>query len=214
MKREFGIKKYGHVLLIMYVPVYLIGFFLMERWVPETADYWVSYCFLDDLIPFNDWFIIPYCLWYPLLFAAGFWLLLRDVQGFKLYMYCMIVGFTASIIFCLIFPNGQDLRPEVFPRENLLTDMVALIYAADTNTNVLPSVHAEGAIFAAMGICTTKSVKSMLVKVAAVVIAGVICMSTCFVKQHSALDVAAAVVLCLIIYSIVRINMKIELRIS
>lgn len=214
MKREFGIKKYGHVLLIMYVPVYLIGFFLMERWVPETADYWVSYCFLDDLIPFNEWFIIPYCLWYPLLFAAGFWLLLRDVQGFKLYMYCMIVGFTASIIFCLIFPNGQDLRPEVFPRENLLTDMVALIYAADTNTNVLPSVHAEGAIFAAMGICTTKSVKSMLVKVAAVVIAGVICMSTCFVKQHSALDVAAAVVLCLIIYSIVRINMKIELRIS
>ncbi|MCI5688816.1 MAG: hypothetical protein MR303_10085 [Emergencia sp.] len=214
MKREFGIKKYGHVLLIMYVPVYLIGFFLMERWVPETADYWVSYCFLDDLIPFNEWFIIPYCLWYPLLFAAGFWLLLRDVQGFKLYMYCMIVGFTASIIFCLIFPNGQDLRPEVFPRENLLTDMVALIYAADTNTNVLPSVHAEGAIFAAMGICTTKSVKSMLVKVAAVVIAGVICMSTCFVKQHSALDVAAAVVLCLIIYSIVRINMKNELRIS
>lgn len=214
MKREFGIKKYGHVLLIMYVPVYLIGFFLMERWVPETADYWVSYCFLDDLIPFNEWFIIPYCLWYPLLFAAGFWLLLRDVQGFKLYMYCMIVGFTASIIFCLIFPNGQDLRPEVFPRENLLTDMVALIYAADTNTNVLPSVHAEGAIFAAMGICTTKSVKSMLVKVAAVVIAGVICMSTCFVKQHSALDVAAAVVLCLIIHSIVRINMKNELRIS
>ncbi len=95
-----------------------------------------------------------------------------------------------------------------------MTDMVALIYAADTNTNVLPSVHAEGAIFAAMGICTTKSVKSMLVKVAAVVIAGVICMSTCFVKQHSALDVAAAVVLCLIIYSIVRINMKNELRIS
>ena len=214
MKRGFGIKKYGHVLLIMYVPVYLIGFFLMERWVPETADYWVSYCFLDDLIPFNEWFIIPYCLWYPLLFAAGFWLLLRDVQGFKLYMYCMIVVFTASIIFCLIFPNGQDLRPEVFPRENLLTDMVALIYAADTNTNVLPSVHAEGAIFAAMGICTTKSVKSMLVKVAAVVIAGVICMSTCFVKQHSALDVAAAVVLCLIIYSIVRINMKNELGIS
>ncbi len=108
MKRGFGIKKYGHVLLIMYVPVYLIGFFLMERWVPETADYWVSYCFLDDLIPFNEWFIIPYCLWYPLLFAAGFWLLLRDVQGFKLYMYCMIVGFTASIIFCLILPNGQD----------------------------------------------------------------------------------------------------------
>ena len=214
MKRGFGIKKYGHVLLIMYVPVYLIGFFLMERWVPETADYWVSYCFLDDLIPFNEWFIIPYCLWYPLLFAAGFWLLLRDVQGFKLYMYCMIVGFTASIIFCLIFPNGQDLRPEVFPRENLLTDMVALIYAADTNTNVLPSVHAEGAIFAAMGICTTKSVKSMLVKVAAVVIAGVICMSTCFVKQHSALDVAAAVVLCLIIYSIIRINMKNKSRIS
>ena len=51
MKRGFVIKEYGHVLLILYVPVYLVGFFLMEQCVPETADYWVSYCFLDDLIP-------------------------------------------------------------------------------------------------------------------------------------------------------------------
>ena len=208
MKRGFVIKEYGHVLLILYVPVYLVGFFLMEQCVPETADYWVSYCFLDDLIPFNEWFIIPYCLWYPLLFVTGFWLLLRDVQGFKLYMYCIIIGFTASIIFCLIFPNGQDLRPETFPRENLLTQVVRLIYEADTNTNVMPSVHVEGAIFAAMGICTTKSIKSMSVKVTAVVIAGLICMATCFVKQHSILDVCAAIVLCVIIYSILRINMK------
>ena len=63
------------------------------------------------------------------------------MQGFKLYMYCIIIGFTASIIFCLIFPNGQDLRPETFPRENLLTQVVRLIYEADTNTNVMPSVR-------------------------------------------------------------------------
>lgn len=214
MKKGFVIKENRHLLLLLYVPVYLFGFFLMERLVPGTADYWVSYCFLDDMIPFNEWFIIPYCFWYPMLFVVGLWLLFCDLPVFKLYMYSIIIGFTVSIVFCLVFPNGQDLRPEVFPRENLLTEVVALIYAADTNTNVLPSVHAEGAIFAAMGVCMTKSIKSVPVKVTAVAVSVLICIATCFVKQHSVLDVAAAVVLCAVIYSILRIKMKNELRIS
>ena len=38
----------------------------------------------------------------------------------------------------IIFPNRQDLRPLVFPRDNLLTKGVALLYSVDTNTNVCP----------------------------------------------------------------------------
>ncbi len=212
MKKGIERNDKRHLLLLLYVPAYLVVFFLIEQAVPETADYWVSYCFLDDLIPFQEWFIIPYCLWYLLMFAVGFWLMLRDVPVFKLYMYCIMIGFTACMVFCLLVPNGQDLRPEVFPRDNLLSKLVGLIYAADTNTNVMPSMHAVGAVFAAMAICTTKSVKHVAYKVAAVAMGGLICISTCFVKQHSILDVAAAVVLCVIIYFALRIIMKSELR--
>lgn len=208
------VKGHRYVLLILYAPIYLISFFILEMLVPETADYWVSYCPLDDMIPFHEFFIIPYYLWYPLLFIVGFWLLVRDVPGFNLYMYSIIIGFTASIVICLVFPNGQELRPEVFPRDNLLTDLVKLIYAADTNTNVIPSVHAVGAILAAVSVCKTKTIRKPWVKALVVALAVLICMATCFVKQHSALDVFASLVLCSVIYPIVYIFIKNKMEIS
>ena len=55
-------KEYYHVL---FLPVYLISFFIVERVVP-TEGYWVSYLPMDDKIPFVDWFVIFYALWYPL----------------------------------------------------------------------------------------------------------------------------------------------------
>lgn len=197
------LREHKHILLVLYVPVYLISFFLIEYLVPETADYWSSWCFLDDWIPFNEWFVIPYYFWYPLLFIVGIWLMIKDIPNFKLYMYCIMIGFSASILICLIFPNGQDLRPQVFPRDNFLTDMVKAIYAVDTNTNVLPSVHAVGAIVAAFGVCTTKTVRKLWVKVLSVFMSALICMATCFIKQHSILDVFAAMILCAVIYVVV-----------
>ena len=35
------------LLYAIYVPIYIGAFFLVEKLVPETADYWVSYIFLD-----------------------------------------------------------------------------------------------------------------------------------------------------------------------
>lgn len=214
MNKGIKLKDFKHCLLILYVPVYLLSFFIIEQMVPETADYWVSYCFIDDLIPFEEIFIIPYYCWYPLLVIVGLWLMFRDVPMFKLYMYSIMIGFSVSVLICLLFPNGQNLRPEVFPRDNFLTDMVKAIYAAGTNTNVIPSVHAVGAIIAAWGICTTKTVRSRWLKWLSASGSALICVSTCFVKQHSVLDVFAAMALCAVIYWIVyvviRRNMKIE----
>ena len=214
MKKNKKLSDYKHVLLVLYVPVYLISFYIIEQLVPETADYWVSYCPLDDLIPFNEYFIIAYYFWYPLLFIVGFWLMFKDVPMFKLYMYSIIIGFSFSVLFCLLFPNGQDLRPEVFPRDNFLTDMVKAIYAADTNTNVMPSVHAVGAIVASFGVCTTKTIRKKWIKVLTILITILICLATCFVKQHSILDVFGAMALCEVIYAIVYIFIKNKFHIS
>lgn len=202
--RDFELRENRHLLLVLYVPIYLTGFFLMEYLVPETADYWVSYCPLDDLIPFCEYFIVPYYLWYPLLFAVGIWLLLRDVPAFRLYMYCIIIGFSLSICFCIVFPNGQDLRPETFENDNIFVFLVKAVYAADTNTNVIPSVHALGAIFAAIALCTSSSVQRMSVRIFFCLLAALICMATCFVKQHSVLDVIAAAGVAAVVYAVVR----------
>lgn len=212
--REFDLRENRHVLLVLYVPVYLIGFFLMEYLVPDTADYWVSYCPLDDLIPFCEYFIVPYCLWYPLLFGVGIWLMIKDAPVFRLYMYGIIIGFSLSIGFCILFPNGQDLRPESFQRDNVFVDLVSAIYAADTNTNVIPSMHVIGAVFAAGAVCVSRSIKRTSVKIQICLLAVLICMSTCLVKQHSILDVAAAMTVCVVVYALLRIYINVKKRIS
>ena len=208
MIKKDKLRDYRYVLLVLYVPLYFVCFFLIEKLVPATADYWVSYCPLDDMIPFSEYFIIFYYIWYALLFAVGIYLMIVDAPEFKRYMYCIIIGFSFCVVFCLLFPNGQNLRPETFPRDNVFTDMVRAIYAADTNTNVIPSVHVIGAIFAAFGLCSTKKLKHRWLKPAVIVLAALISIATCFVKQHSILDVFAGIALSAIIYPIVYIFIK------
>ena len=45
---------------MLYIPVYLLLFFIVEQLVPSTCDYWVSYLPLDDLIPFCEYFVVFY----------------------------------------------------------------------------------------------------------------------------------------------------------
>lgn len=188
------------LLYAIYVPIYIGAFFLVEKLVPETADYWVSYIFLDDYIPFREEFIIFYCLWYPALVAIGVFLLLKDEYEYKRYMISIMITFTFTLIFCLLVPNGQDLRPDVFPRENFFTDIVAAIYAADTNTNVMPSVHAIGAFLGMISTHRTKQIRSRAWIFAMDVLWLAIALSTCFVKQHSILDIFGSVAVCLVVY--------------
>lgn len=130
-----------HWYLLIWI-VYFVLFYIAEHVV--TDHYWVSYLPLDDKIPFCRYFIIPYCMWHPLLFAMTLYLMWYDVPAFKRFMVYIGLGFGGSILFCLIFPNGQDLRPTEFAQHDFFIWLVQRIYTADTNTNVLPSMHVIG----------------------------------------------------------------------
>ena len=76
--------KWSHLIYVAILPAYLCLFFLAERLVVDH--YWVSYLPLDDKIPFCRYFIIPYCLWHPLLFLMTLYLMFYDAEGLKRYM--------------------------------------------------------------------------------------------------------------------------------
>jgi len=199
MKSSFSLgkilKAHPEYRYFLFIPGFLTCFFLVEHLVPSDCDYWVSYCRLDDYIPFCEWFILPYCLWYPLLFVTGLGLMFRDVPGVKRYAWFLILGFGFSLVFCLVFPNGQNLRPAEFSRENFCTWLLGLIYAADTNTNVLPSMHVIGSAAAAVAVCRSEPLKRWRFPI--VFFAVLISISTVFVKQHSVLDIFAGVAVCI-----------------
>lgn len=197
-KSKSFILSHKYVLWVLYLPCYLILFYLVEHVVVD--DYWVSYLPLDDLIPFNEWFVIPYCMWYPAMAYAGILLLVTQPDAFRRYMLFMSIGFTFCIVFCLIFPNGQDLRPAVMPRDNILCRLVFRLYSADTNTNVLPSMHVVGAAMVMFGLFESKYYQRWWKKLLVFAICFLITISTVFIKQHSILDIFASVILCVLLW--------------
>jgi hypothetical protein len=58
----------------------------------------------------------------------------------------LIIGMSLFIAVSMVFPNGLDLRPQEFPRDNICTDLCRYLYSIDTSTNVLPSIHVFNSI--------------------------------------------------------------------
>lgn len=208
--REF-IRRHKYTYLVLYVPVYLLMFSAVERLVPTTG-YWVSYIPWDDAIPFCEYFAVFYCMWYVLLFTVGLYLLFQDEYNFRLFMYGIMIGFTACLVFCLLFPNGQDLRPAVFERRNFCTWLLGLIYHADTNTNVMPSMHVIGAMMCCFAVFHSEKLGRRGMRAGVILLTLLINVSTVFVKQHSLLDVFVGLGVSLLLYAAVYVVIAPSIR--
>ena len=98
------IDDFHHFWYLLIWIVYLSLFYLAEHLV--TKNYWVSYLPIDDQIPFCRFFIVPYCLWHPLLVLMTAYLIFTDPPAFKRFMLYIGFGFGGSIIFCMLFPEN------------------------------------------------------------------------------------------------------------
>lgn len=199
--REFRLRRlneprFSHLKLLLGWVGYFALYFITENLIPAEACR-VVWCPLDDRIPFCEWFLIPYVFWYLLVVGSLLWYMLYDVDSFKKLMTYIIVTQVAAMAIYMIFPNRQDLRPEEFMRANLLTRGVAFLYSFDTNTNVCPSLHVAYSLgIASVWLKDRKA--SGLWKAFVVFAVGMICLSTMFIKQHSAVDFFAALPVCLL----------------
>ena len=192
---------FSHAFYVLVLPIYLISFFITETIV--TDNYWVSYMAIDDKIPFLEGFLIPYYMWYPFMGILGVYLLFFDGKCFKKFMSFIGFSFMTAIAFFLIFPNGQDLRPVAFERDNIFTRAIAGLYVVDTNTNVLPSLHVVGSFAVPFAAQNCKKLNKPLLIILLYAIAILISISTVFIKQHSLLDIIVAVPYSVIFYLIV-----------
>lgn len=194
-------KDFSHLWYVLILPLYLISFFAVEAIV--TDNYWVSYMTIDDAIPFLEWFVIPYYMWYPFMGLMGVYLLFTDGNGFRKFMSFIGLSFMTAIVIFLVFPNGQDLRPEIFERDNVFTDAITGLYSIDTNTNVLPSLHVVGSLAVPFAAQNNKKLCRTWILFILYFIALLICASTVFIKQHSILDGLIAVPYAVLFYILV-----------
>lgn len=188
------LKDHRYHLPLGYAVVYLVWYFALEA-RGDQARFWV-WSPLDDLIPFREEFLIGYLLWFPYWLGTIGWLYWRDRREqaeFGRLAYFMITGITLCLLGYTFFSTGTQLRPPVYPRENILTTLVGLLQGFDTPTNVFPSLHVYTSIVAHYAITATGYLdrypwRSWVSALAMCLISA----STVFLKQHSVLDIFSA----------------------
>lgn len=199
--RKFKLSKlndpeFRHLLYLLGWVGYFILYFVTENLIPHENCYPV-HCALDDMIPFCEYFVIPYVGWYLLIVISLIYFALYNPDNFKNMMKFIIVTQVTAMAIYILFPNRQDLRPDVFVRENFFTEIVKMLYAFDTSTNVCPSLHVAYSVGIASTWLKEKSA-SRLCKILITIFCFLVCISVAFVKQHSVVDIFAAIPVCLL----------------
>lgn len=188
--------QFRHLLFLLGWVGYFILYFLTENFIPYEKCYPV-HCWLDDVVPFCEYFVIPYVGWYLLIVGSLIYFALYNPKNFENMSKFIIVTQVVAMVIYILFPTRQDLRPEMFPRENIFTGILGLIYRFDTNTGVCPSLHVAYSVGIASTWLKEKSA-SKLCKTLITIFCFFVCISVAFVKQHSVVDIFAAIPVCIL----------------
>lgn len=199
--RKINDPQFSHLKLLLGWVGYFVLYFLTENLIPAEKCRPV-HMWLDDVIPFCEYFLIPYVFWYLLIVVSLGYFLLYHVDSFKRLQTYIIVTQVAAMAIYILFPSRQDLRPAEFPRDNFLTQCIGILYSLDTNTGVCPSLHVAYSLGIA-SVWTKEKGAPIPWKIFVVAAVILICLSTMFIKQHSAVDFFAAMPVCLLAETVV-----------
>ena len=181
----------------------MLSFMLVEK---SEARIHIIHSLADDRIPFCPYFIIPYVLWYFFLIGTivYFALFCSSKKEYYQYIGTLAVGMTLFILVSYVYPNGQNLRPDLSGESGVFVSAVRYLYKIDTPTNIFPSIHVFNSIGAGIAISHSNDLKKhRWIQISAYILAALIILSTMFLKQHSVTDVIAAVTMACIIYPFV-----------
>lgn len=189
------LKKYRHIwIILIYGVFYMIAFLCLEN---SNMEPHIIHSVIDDKIPFCEYFIIPYVIWYGFIAATLWFFAFRCKEKREYYQLIttFITGNTIFLLLSFVYPNGQALRP-VLEGDSIFIQAVRFLYWIDTPTNILPSMH----VFNVLACCGAlfknadcRKHKGFLAGTG--LLTGLIILSTMFLKQHSIIDVVLAVIL-------------------
>jgi membrane-associated phospholipid phosphatase len=174
-------------------------------WLEERHiwKYQIIHVFMDDYIPFCELFIVPYFLWFLYVPAVVLYLAANNKDEYYRNAIFLCIGMTVFLLVSTFFPNGHHLRPSVMPRDNIFTQLVALLYRTDTSTNLWPSIHVYNSIGAHIAFRRSELGKNKVLRFASFFLCVSIILATVFLKQHSVFDMVTAFVMAGALYAVV-----------
>ena len=179
----------------------MVSFMLVER---SDVKIHIIHSLADDRIPFCEYFIIPYVLWYFFLIGTVIYFALSCPSKKEYYQYLATlgVGMTLFLLISYVYPNGQQLRSEL-TGDGAYISAVRFLYKIDTPTNIFPSMHVFNATASCIALYQNeKCRKNRPFTMAQIVLTVSIILSTMFLKQHSVADVMTALILNILCYQL------------
>ena len=135
MKKIFEYLRHNtHLFLLLYALIYIPWFCWLEKKVNINSNFHVIHMALDDYIPFCEFFVIPYYLWFIYMAAGIIFIAFTDGKLCWRLGIFLITGMTVFLFISTVYPNGQLLRPDTFARDNIFVHIVQRLYASDTPT--------------------------------------------------------------------------------
>ena len=186
---------------LTYMVIYLCWFYIIEH-IPGR-DYSIIHMRMDDKIPFCEYFIIPYFLWFGYVAWILFYLFFTNEKDFHRCCSFLFSGMTIFLVISTVFPNIHYLRPSVMPRNNVFSDMVLYLYSMDTSTNLWPSIHVYNSMGVFFAVMHNERLNSKsTIRLSCFSLTVLIILSTVFLKQHSVYDVMTGIIMGVVIYII------------
>ncbi len=214
-------KKVNKLKRIMFLLVggalYFLTFTLVEQ---RKTTVTILHTRLDDLIPFCEYFIIPYFAWFLFVIVTVIYFALfneKDEEYHNLLL-SLVIGMVCFLGVSILLPNGQDLRPTIINPSNIFEAACKMLYSTDTPTNILPSLHVFNAVVCNIAWCRSEKFKDKNIFLSFVnILTVMIVLSTMFLKQHCVIDVVSALTLNLICFGIfykTRVGSKVSARLT
>lgn len=155
---------------------------------------------IDELIPFNIYFIIPYISWYFLLFIVPYYLYKKDKTNFTKYCTSFILLTIVTNIIFICYPT--TVNRTIVTGNDILSLLTRFIFWIDTPIlNCFPSQHCAMSMLWILYVCNNKK-SSKKVKTLITIDSILIMMSTLFVKQHVFVDFVSGTIISILIYLI------------
>ncbi len=178
--------------------IYMSGFMILES--IHFDHYIYTETFIDQYIPFIDIFVIPYLLWFLYIVLGFVFFLFKDIKGYYRTLFYIFAGMYICLIIYALFPNAQGLRVDGIG-DTFCEKLVLMLYSNDTCTNVAPSIHVYNSIMMHLSLYKNESFrKNKIIHYSSFVLCILICLSTCFIKQHAFIDGIYSIILSIIVY--------------
>jgi len=181
-------------LLGLSIPIISLTYPLLNQYRGDTNS---VLTFVDEFIPFNRIFILPYISWYIFIAIFTVVLCIEDKKRYFKLLLTLNIGMITCYIIYFVYPTYVP-RPMITGTD-FLSNLVLSLYAADNPYNCFPSIHVLNSALIALYVCGSQKV-SKWIKVACIVMSVSIILSTMFIKQHYFADVLAAIIFAYVLY--------------